>query len=762
MDRNLLLGDLLDQFSNYTNGMRLPGNIDLNRRPVVRNPDRSISTVASTSIGTDRGEVLIPMVAADGSRVLSQEEAEEQFFKTGQHLGIFETPEHANTYANSLHEQHARQYAPGDQSTTADILQAQEEESRRRLTHQPQVSNPYMQGIEDMVSRWWEGVQRRASMDMEFKPPDVSDIRGAVDMAANFLPGVALGTKEGKPSGFLSQWEEEERLRRAQALEQVEQSGFAPSRAEQAARRREMIESLPLGDQAIMRGIPPDSPLWEEEFRALQRAAVEREREETARLLEEGRPTQAATYEALRREEQEARQAYVAALGTPEEIPAMERWHALGEQLEAADPEKWAQRYGTGQRLPTLEEQLAAARADLEAADEMTGPSSSWEAIAKRMREATQRVRTLERALGLRPGPTAPSEAEIQAARAIESTARKALEAIRPDFARARWGDPNWETISAEWRRRWDAVEEATRAVRVLKREQQELSLAERTPSITREQAANFGTPDQQAKAELLFKGIAEDPNNFQFGGKPESTKLADLVAHYSRPPKNPLEMGQYDNQIVNTATDGRLLIQDMETPTPHTYGADAQSQGSKQGGGTNMYQAAMSWIANNNKRLKPDPRGISDINKLRKVSNTISNYLRHGKEGYIGLSDATQAQNLRELIVDEKNKVLGGRPDLEGAAQFDGERFVSPSGEVLSDGYLTKLIADKDPHFSMGIGLTTLKRALLTKWAMGATLDEVKAAAKKFKDPVLYSLAGLTVANESAKLGNLLEPEPN
>jgi hypothetical protein len=203
MDRNLLLGNLLDQFSNYTNGMRLPGNIDLNRRPVVRNPDGSISTVASTSIGTDQGEVLIPMVAADGSRVLSQEEAEEQFFKTRQHLGIFETPEQANAYAQSLHEQQDRQYAP---KTTADILQAQEEESRRRLTHWPQAPNPYFKGAEDRVNRWWTGVVDRtgqwasgiANFPQEvgqlFDPQYMSamkrpDFQQGLDLALTFIPG---------------------------------------------------------------------------------------------------------------------------------------------------------------------------------------------------------------------------------------------------------------------------------------------------------------------------------------------------------------------------------------------------------------------------------------------------------------------------------------------------------------------------------------------------------------------------------------------
>jgi len=94
-------------------GMIAPGNIDLAKRPVVKNPDGSISTVRSMSINVDGNEVLIPTVAADGSRILSNEEAIAQYKRTGQMLGIFDTPANATAYAQQLHDQQAKAYAPG-------------------------------------------------------------------------------------------------------------------------------------------------------------------------------------------------------------------------------------------------------------------------------------------------------------------------------------------------------------------------------------------------------------------------------------------------------------------------------------------------------------------------------------------------------------------------------------------------------------------------------------------------------------------------
>lgn len=84
-----------------------PGNIDLNNRPQVANPEGGTSTVLSMSIGTPQGEVLIPRVTDDG-RILSEKEAIDHFHQTGKHLGIYSSPEEANKAAEMIHQDQAK------------------------------------------------------------------------------------------------------------------------------------------------------------------------------------------------------------------------------------------------------------------------------------------------------------------------------------------------------------------------------------------------------------------------------------------------------------------------------------------------------------------------------------------------------------------------------------------------------------------------------------------------------------------------------
>jgi hypothetical protein len=106
-------------------GLVEPGNVEAWDRKVLKNPDGSYSTTSSMSIGEDKGEVLIPTVV-NGVR-LSQAEAIKHYHDTGEHLGVFDTPEHADAYAQFLHEQQAAYIENGSKTkSVADFLQPDE------------------------------------------------------------------------------------------------------------------------------------------------------------------------------------------------------------------------------------------------------------------------------------------------------------------------------------------------------------------------------------------------------------------------------------------------------------------------------------------------------------------------------------------------------------------------------------------------------------------------------------------------------------
>jgi hypothetical protein len=97
---NLITGNL---------GQYGKGNIDLYKRPQVKNADGSVSTVRSMSFNDGRNEVVIPTVSDDG-RIMSDNEAIDNYFKTGKYLGKFNTVDEANKYAERLHNEQERYY----------------------------------------------------------------------------------------------------------------------------------------------------------------------------------------------------------------------------------------------------------------------------------------------------------------------------------------------------------------------------------------------------------------------------------------------------------------------------------------------------------------------------------------------------------------------------------------------------------------------------------------------------------------------------
>lgn len=83
-------------------GQSTPGNLVMTTRPIVRNADGTTHTLLSMSFEEDGQEVLVPRVSQDG-RVMSPDEAVDEYRRTGQHLGKFSDPIAANRFAEQLH-----------------------------------------------------------------------------------------------------------------------------------------------------------------------------------------------------------------------------------------------------------------------------------------------------------------------------------------------------------------------------------------------------------------------------------------------------------------------------------------------------------------------------------------------------------------------------------------------------------------------------------------------------------------------------------
>lgn len=108
-DWDQYMSDLDDYWADYDFASNDPvgqygqGNIDLDNRQTVQNDDGSISTEQSFSFYDEQTgkEVLIPLVA-DG-RVMTQDEAIDRYYETGEYLGMFDDWHDADEYATMLH-----------------------------------------------------------------------------------------------------------------------------------------------------------------------------------------------------------------------------------------------------------------------------------------------------------------------------------------------------------------------------------------------------------------------------------------------------------------------------------------------------------------------------------------------------------------------------------------------------------------------------------------------------------------------------------
>lgn len=86
------------------------GNLPLGVKYRVSNPDGSVSTVRTISIGVDGGEVVIPTVLK--GKIVSDEEAIAHYERTGANFGTFRNAKEAKAFSEWLHNKHEAELAP--------------------------------------------------------------------------------------------------------------------------------------------------------------------------------------------------------------------------------------------------------------------------------------------------------------------------------------------------------------------------------------------------------------------------------------------------------------------------------------------------------------------------------------------------------------------------------------------------------------------------------------------------------------------------
>lgn len=177
-------------YSAYPRGLLEKGNIDIHNRPVVKNSDGSISTVRSMSTNIDGREVLIPTVSDDG-RIMSDDEAIDNFMRTGKHLGMFDNPDDATAYAESLHNQQADEYLPGKNQATQQPVQQSTQAA-------PQQQGGFISDLGNAAAETGRGLLQ-AGVNLANIPASIADAVASAGAWAGQKLGIGDGTYQPAP-----------------------------------------------------------------------------------------------------------------------------------------------------------------------------------------------------------------------------------------------------------------------------------------------------------------------------------------------------------------------------------------------------------------------------------------------------------------------------------------------------------------------------------------------------------------------------------
>lgn len=191
------------------------------------------------------------------------------------------------------------------------------------------------------------------------------------------------------------------------------------------------------------------------------------------------------------------------------------------------------------------------------------------------------------------------------------------------------------------------------------------------------------------------FRQLARFGDAFQLRGS-NATELADIAqdmqegvtqaAKFTAGPSTALHRGTRKKTLA-LYTDGldgeqHKLLDIFEADSGRPFVVIGNSDVGQDKGGAKAYQIAFAWAHNNGKTMRPDPAGLTVINRLRRSEAMISSALRFGTtrhlephaDQYIALAPTT-----RRLGAEPEDTHFSGNPQLHGELEAVKEKLWTP-----------------------------------------------------------------------------------
>ena len=254
---------------------------------------------------------------------------------------------------------------------------------------------------------------------------------------------------------------------------------------------------------------------------------------------------------------------------------------------------------------------------------------------------------------------------------------------------------------------------------------------------------------------------LATDPTRFRRGPASEGKDLAEIAKQYDLHKELAfveettafsdldarkvyhMQTAKGGNAYVFLGNDGTLWLDRQEMRVPD--GGPVQ-------GGDLVTQAAMTFARNNGLRVRPDPKGVSEIAQRRDLSHMLSSALRHQTTAHLmpngtHLKTGEAFENIPGWQEGDTRSAFEHNADLLAKAEHEAAKAImqttgetrledlrwdpvsdnvihGPTGRRLSTRAFNQIVSRLDPGGS-GVGATTLSRALITKAALEGHIPE-------------------------------------